>query len=468
MFNSSVALIPPFNNEIKNRICTETADSMPDDSLFMTLTALMYRRNPDFSIRYIYCRDLQKLSGYINSENNEAISFIYLASDIESEDNLPSGGTSFPKHDKFLQDKLNTSVTVKVYNKNTILVCCRRMTLAVFHVVQIFLPAYLPDLFKDIPFTDAERNLLVSLSKLTSDPFKKEMQSMLMEPEFRKYLLYTQMCGFEKRIRQRKYDAAMEQVNNILRNMEQAMERYRVACTQKRSAEALARGLKDEMDDVSGHTEFEEYLCENKLLSNINIAGNSISFIIKTFVNPYLPDDWESLSSRGSIFSGYGRTNSVLDDEENLKLLLDAIFSRNHTLKLKMCAVISMDYYGSSVTSVTGYNYEEIDPDFKNYVPNAHLDRHNCFGQNKLDILEQMNNGDMIGAVECCINVAKRINVSEGATFGPFVESLKRNKGKCIVCEKDGQEMTIKEAVKYLKEKNDEASSDTNGEESVA
>ena len=83
------------------------------------------------------------------------------------------------------------------------------------------------------------------------------------------------------------------------------------------------------------------------------------------------------------------------------------------------------------------------------------------------DILQQLESGDMIGAVECCINCAKRINVDEGASFKPFIRSLKSCKGKCIVTN-DGRELTPVEAVAYLKGELDETTADGAGEDNVA
>ena len=132
-----------------------------------------------------------------------------------------------------------------------------------------------------------------------------------------------------------------------------------------------------------------------------------------------------------------------------------------------MCAFFDMDYYGSNVNSVRDYNYTAKNPALKHYIPNPHLNRHNCFGQNMSDILTQLEQGDMIGAVECCINVAKRINVDEGASFKPFVSWLKACKGKCIITP-NGKELTPVEAVAYLKGDLNETTADGNGEASVA
>lgn len=120
-----------------------------------------------------------------------------------------------------------------------------------------------------------------------------------------------------------------------------------------------------------------------------------------------------------------------------------------------MCAYIDLDYASGTVRSSTSYDYSQI----KGYVPNPHLQYHNCFGQNGPDIVAQLKMGDPIGAIECAINCVKHVNVDETtATFKPFLQRLAKNDQKCIV-NKEGVEMTLTEAIAYLKGENNESNS---------
>ena len=466
MFSSPVYCLPPFSLNVENKICGSSSTPNDDSSLFMTLTALFHKRFPNLKIlNKVFRSDGDR--SILTQETPDTITFLWYGGTSEDPEETLPPHKFFADHSNFLKEKLGQNIWIEKIGENKIAVFFNAFNLALYHAVQIFIPMYFRSFFDAQPLTDTERNLLLALSKTSDTNYKKEMQTLLEDVDLKRFLLRSELSGFERFAREKRYDSAIDELNRLEHDMAEYLERYRQACSKSTEVAALASGYKQAMEEVEEHTEFEEYLYENKHLSNIHIDGSEISFVVKTFVDPYLPDDWDSLSRRGSIFRGYNRVGNLLDDEKNLKMLLDAIFSRDHCLKLKICGFIKMDYYGSSCTSYRDYDFAANDPNMKNYVPNAHLNRHNCFGRNMDDILMQMRDGDMIGAVECCINVVKRINVSESPTFVPFVESLKRNKGKCIVSD-DGCEMTCKEAIDYLKEKNHETTSDGNGEVDVA
>ena len=67
------------------------------------------------------------------------------------------------------------------------------------------------------------------------------------------------------------------------------------------------------------------------------------------------------------------------------------------------------EFGGSTVTSFKHYNFVGVSADLKNYIPNPHLDNHNCFSENRTAIVTQLTNGDAIGAIECAIACAASI-----------------------------------------------------------
>lgn len=466
MFSSTVNLLPPFTRGVCDKIVSGSAELNGDNTLFMTTTALLYKRVPNFKLHIDVIRDGFHVPNFA-SYPSDAVKFIFNSGCTEDPDASLPDHKSYPDHDKFFKEKLNQNVWIKTFDDRTVGIFCEFLNLPLWHMVQIFIPVYFRSLFEEEPYTEQEQALFVSLSKTNDTLYKKEMQTLLENSELKRFLLSSELFGFERCVRKRKYDEAIELLHRHMNAMDSLLNQYRAECESKNQTEALVRGYKDELEETGEHTEFEEYLYENRMLSDIVIEDSKIRFVVKTFVDPYLPDDWDSLSKRGSIFRNHSNAGNCLDDEDNLKLLLDAIFSRNHCLKLKICGVIELDYLGTHASSIRNYNFTANDPNMKNYVPNAHLHVHNCFGRNMDDILIQLQDNDLIGAVECCINVVKRMNVSESASFDPFIEMLKKCKGKCIVAE-DGREMTCKEAVDYLKEKKNETVSDGTGEADVA
>lgn len=467
MFSGSVPILPPFSDLVKERIAGVSDFPYNDYSLFMTMTTLFYKRWPDFKFySKVYTNEVD-YDDVISSSPKKDLCIYWFTCRSDLKEVLKTEHEDLSKHDEFLSSKLGQHIYIKKFGENIASIFFERFDIRLYHCAQMFIPLCFMHLFEENKLTEKEKTFLSSLHKTTDTGYKTGLQSFLEDENLKRYLLKNSLIGLEKTLRGKKYDEAFAKYNEMLAQMDEAMSRYRDACARKNEYEIVACGLKRSLDEVTEDTEFEEYLCSNKLLSDISVKDSKISFVVKTFVNPYLPDDWDALSEKGAIFKNHPRVGNCLDKEADLKLLLDAIFSRNHCLKLRVCGFISLDYYGTYVNSVTGYDFVGKNPSMKNYVPNAHLHKHNCFGMNKDDILTQMRDGDMIGAVECCINVVKRINVAEGLSFDPFVDYIKGCTGKCIVTE-DGTEMTCEEAVKYLKEKNNEKASDGNGETDAA
>ena len=472
MFRTPVELIPPFTRDLMDKVCENCDWPNNDYTLFMTSAALFHKRWPTFKLTNKIVRNYGSDYDFMQCINTDPtkLSFVWFEYGKDPDDKITGNYTPLPKHEAFFASKLSQQVYIRLYQDwNTVCIFAGTFNLELYHLVQSFASMYFPQLFTEYPRTDAETQFLFTLSMRSDANYKKEVQNLMENDEFRSYLLRNQLIGFEKALKGRKIQTAQARVNEFKQLMDNLLADYRKYCQQKNEAEVYLTGLQYSDEGNEEKTEFEEYLCENKMLTNIQINDTRIKFIVKTFVNPYLPDSWDCLSRNGSIYR-YGDEypcNNILDDRENLKILLDAIFSRNHTVKCKMCAYFDLDYYGSHVTSSRDYNFTGNNPALKHYIPNPHLNTHNCFGQNMSDILQQLESGDMIGAVECCINCAKRINVDEGASFKPFIRSLKSCKGKCIVTN-DGRELTPVEAVAYLKGELDETTADGAGEDNVA
>lgn len=474
MFRNTIEIIPPFSREAIDKHFWKSNRFFDNDYSFeMTSVILFYNRKPDFHVDMVSCdTDGAGAVNRIKESNTDHFTFLFLNCFDEPDEFLKDSSlkdeyTSLPKLELFAEKELSKKVYVRRFEKlNTVAFYTRSFDIQLYHVFQSLIPLYFPSIFADNPVTKEEKEFLFTLMNQRDTTYRKAVEQFLGNEDLKRFLLRNQLLGFEKTLRQRKYEAAVDVVKDFEHQMEQCLRNYQNYWAQRQDAQVTADGLKYAVEQTEDETEFEDYICENKHLTNISLSNEGISFVIKTFVDPYLPDDWDSLSNRGTIFEGYKGYNEVVGEKENLKLLLDAIFSRNHSLKLKICGYINMNFRRGWCESQTGYNYVQADPNLRDYIPNGHLQEFNCFGQNKTEILAAMSEGDTIGAVECCINVVRRENVSERATFSPFVKTLVKCKGKCIVSEEDGSEMTPEQAIEYLKEKmNNEAASELAGEE---
>lgn len=451
MFNNNLPRLDSFPQYTKNKICA-ISNGM-DDSLFMTATILLYNRVDNLKLSYTM---------YDNKEvdcinfNPEVYSFHWFRNVSENPDELlkpvKNNFKSIEKlqtHEKFLSDKLKMPVWIRLMpNENTVCIFSPSCSLPAWHGVQFFIPKYF-NIFKEKPLTKEEISFLEALTFKTSVNYIQRLTELTNKESYKRYILKDQLDAFEKKLFEKKVNAAKDNLNKIELIMENAMKSYRDACNKRLEAMALVTGLKTMADQIEEHTELQSYLINNPRICNLTLKDSRISFIVKTFLAPHHIEEYETISKRKEVFEQYTRQN--FEDVGDIKLLMDAIFSSKRCLKLRLCAYFDMDYFGSEVNSIREYSYRAANIELKDYIPNPHLYHHNCFGQNKTAIVEQLKDGDAIGAIECAIACAQRIYIHD-ISYREFIQDLLKTDGKCLVSE-DGTEMTPKEAVEYLKGK---------------
>lgn len=463
MFNQKVYRPACFPRELMDKVCVQKLVSAGlDDTLIMTAVMLLYNRVNDLKISYNISNkdDVDSIS-----QNPNVYSFRWFEGiDHNPDEFIKSIKNDFksieklPTHEKFLSDQLKQPVFIRLMpHENTVCIFTTKVTLPVWHCVPFFIPKFFP-IFKEKPITKEETTFLESLTLKTSGHYTERLTELTHSESFRTFVLKDQLQKFERKLFESKINKAKENLANIDNQMERAMQTYKEACNKRIEAVALVAGLETMTGQIDEHTELQDYLLNNKRITNVMLDGSYISFIAKTYLAPHHIEEWETISRHNRIFSVFTTSaspNSPFQDKDNIKLLLNSILSEDRCLKLKMCAYFRMDYFGSEVRSEVRHNFASDDIDLKNYIGNPHLNYHNCFGQNKLAIVDQLRNGDAIGAIECAIACTQRMNINESATFDPFVRELLSFKGKCLVAE-DGTEMTPVEALEYLKGKKDE------------
>ena len=423
-----------------------------DDTLIMTATVLLSPRVEKLKIKSEWNREHDTIT--IDNDPN-VYSFYWLESkNINPEKILePIKGDfkeikKLPTHENFLSEKLSQKIFLRIMpNENTVCIFTDTITSPLWHACQFLIPKYF-NIFKEKPLSKNEISFLETLTQKTRTNYISKVKELLNSKEFRSCTLKMQLNSFEKKLYEKKVEAAQTELNTIEQTMRDAMEEYRKACDKRMNAIATLNGMRSMAEEIEERTELQNYLLNNNRLSCVQLDGSTISFIVKTYLAPHHIEEWETMSRSNRMFDGLVIGSSITADE--VKMLLDAILSEDRCLKMKMCAYFSMDYFGNSVTSRVNFGYASMDDELKDYIPNPHLHIHNCFGQNKLAILDQLISGDAIGAIECAIACAQRVNILESMTFHPFVRRLLESDAKCLVTE-DGKALTPKEAIEYLK-----------------
>jgi len=454
MFNTHLNCIAEFPAFLRDKIYVNN-NVAPDDTLLMTATALLYQRVENLKLTFEVFNNKEVENINLNPEVYSFHWFNNVGNPDELLNLVKNNFTSIEKlstHEKFLSEQLKMPIFIRLMPaENTVCIFTSEMSYKAWHSFQFFIPKYFR-IFKEKPLNKEEISFLETLTFKTSSLYEARLRELLDTDSFRKYILKDRLEQFERKLFEAKVQAAKNNLASLENEMNAAMEAYRKACEKRIEAIALVSGLQSMADQTEEHTELQDYLLNNQRLCNVTLDNSTISYIVKTYLAPHHIGEWEMITKHIQYFDQY-LTSKFTRTE--IKLLLDAIFSENRCLKVKMCAYFSLDYFGSKVTSAYKYNFANVNKTLMNYIPNPHLHYHNCFGQNKEAILEQLKCGDAIGAIECSVACAQRVNIHENLSFGPFVRDLLSCSGKCLVTE-DGTELTPEEAVAYLKGQDNE------------
>lgn len=448
MFKTPVFLLSGFSQQMIEKIIEDDSSKI-DDTLRMTAIYLLYNRVSPLKVSSF--TNNNKISPI--SLNPDVFSFQWFFTTATPETILSPVKNKLitieklPVQEEYLTNKLGQRVQFRIMPyENLVCIFAEHPTFDLYHACQFLIPKFFP-IFKTKPVTKEETDFLLTLTSKKPDDYVQKISEFTNTESFKKFKLSFSLSAFEKRLFNRKVEAAKNYLSQIDQKMEQALKEYKAACKSRVDAQALIYGLEMMRDQEQEHTDLQDYLISNKRICNVEINDSKISFIAKTQFVPHYIEDWKTITQRRN-YNSY-ETSEI--NGKQAKLLLDELFAEEPRLKLRMCAYFEMDYFGSRVDTVRQYDFISADKSLEDYVPNPHLQYHACMGQNKAAILEQLKEGDAIAAIECAITCAQRINIHEDATFPTFIRQLLSFKGKCFVTQ-DGQEMTPVEAIKYLEE----------------
>lgn len=463
-------------------------DNYRDDTSFVaTLRALLIPRIGDHRLRL-----RNTAAGFSRSaiENANRVANVYgaLVSDLRDDeivicnanatndddrkaifDYVDHGRHGFLKHFsgfeelKDIREFVSPVMNARFYTnaeRRTTVIFVERLDMKKYHYLQSFTPRYFRWYFESAPLTQDDENLLRSLIRRTSEEYEVLIEEFASKLNMRDYMIRNMLGDFERRAKVDQLDGLQNQLEDLMRDMQNLMDQYSRACEKKDTINLQCMGLREAINSQSEESELMDYFIANRNLDPVATDSGRFSFIVRTYLDSFDPDLYDSMSKRETslLFIDYSVGIRNFREVSARKRLLDAIFSDDPVLRIKMCAFYQIDIRGH-VSSYSGYSFPA---NCRDMLPNPHLHYHNCLGNHMRYITERLGAGDIVGAIEQCVSSAKSINIGEGPTIRYFLKDLFSTHAKIIELP-DGTSVEPLEALKWL-EKQESTEVETHGE----
>lgn len=457
MFASRLNNIYPYTNDIVDKVMDNirARSYNNDQTMLANLRAIIAPRLEKDEIFNGYTEDVQTVNlnpDAINSVNNQ-FSIINICNNGENIfaqfDEKAKELTDFNELkdiESYLKEKCDINCRLLASTTHNVgIIYVQRMNIRTYHLMQSFIHRCFPRIFKDKPITEKEKEVLRGLTKSSSDAYINAIGELAKEMNLRDIILDKLVKGFEKKNNENVIRTLENEYQNWFDKIERILEEHRQAIRQMNEVNMKINGLKytnkESEEDV-----LYDYLKSRKNIDIINVEGNLISININTYLEHYDAEMWMSYRRNGSVVENYKGTNPDFEKSEDRQLLLDAVFSENPILKVKMVGGYDIDIRGHiSNRCLEGTVHDTC--------PNPHLEFHHCLGGHGPKIQEAIRMGDMILAIEQCAASAASVNLAEiGPTFGPMLRNWFIWTDRKMFVNKDKTEMTASEALKWLKE----------------
>ena len=199
---------------------------------------------------------------------------------------------------------------------------------------------------------------------------------------------------------------------------------------------------------------FIDYVLNYKADTVIDVltqSDSSLVFVIKTPLLYFNKSHFE-------YYKDSTRSNCYTDaPKETQELIKDLFLNNKYTLMMTNSVRIEFNKYTVAHISVTEYALDYI----QEGMPNPHMFRFNCWGNNEPLIRQALKDREYITALEQIVGAVSGLNISDSAVFKYFVAYLQNNHIMSIPILQDNttkEWLTINDYNKKLQEVNNNAS----------
>lgn len=324
------------------------------------------------------------------------------------------------------------------------------------HLLQFIFPAYFPWYFGGkSEYLKKEHpemfKLLMSLSKKDPDEYVEALNEIAKHYDFRGARIRNMLSGFERRIHEKDLECVKDEIR--IKDSEFADLQSSISNLLKRRNELIIRyeGLTKILESDDGDNEIMDYFLANPSIHLENVDNEVLTFVATSYLNYFDNDNANAVlhNSNSAVYSC-----SSFNHDDTFALIKAIMIDR--TLKVRFCAAYRLTL-GRSIVGIDNYGYGH---EYDLYMPNPHIDAHHCLGNYQAPLNEMVYDGNYIGAIEQCIASVQSLALGDPSAR-IFFENVARNTNKAFIETPDGEVLTAKEAIDWIRAKeNDKEEAD--------
>lgn len=337
--------------------------------------------------------------------------------------------------------------------RKSVAIFVNKLDMRKMHYLQCSIFAFLPWYFDpEKGVSEIEMELINSLREKTSGKYEDVIARIANQYDFRTARIRQLLSGFETRYEKIECDRVRNQIERTIENIDSLNEQIGDNLRNKNELEIRLLGLERKMQETGEDSEIMEYfLCNNKLVLT-RVTDSEMEFGVMTYLE-YFDEDMAMSSIRNHnsyLYAPTGRSCNRYIPEESMEKLMKAIFI-DQILKVKVCAAYKFSLNGS-VHGIHNYHFGH---EFRDCMPNPHINGHSCLGNYSTVINGLLSKRDYIGAIEQCVASAKSLNFADGTVMSLFARAIYQIEctynNKCIELP-DGKVVDPKGAIAWLEE----------------
>lgn len=327
-----------------------------------------------------------------------------------------------------------------------------KMDIRKMHYLQCSIFAFLPWYFNpEDGVSEDEMALINSLREKTSAKYEAAIETIAQKYDFRTEKIKQLLADFETTFEREECENVQRQIADMIHTINSLNDQIGDYLKAKNDAEIKLLGLEKKIEEGSSDSEIMEYfLCNDKLVL-FDVTRTKMVFGVKSYLTYFDEGMARSMISNKSsyVYVPNGRRcNNIIPEEKMEKLMREIFIEQN--LKVRFCAAYEFNLNGS-VSAIQHYPFGY---EFKEYMPNSHIDGYRCMGNYQSTINKLLVSRDYITAIEQCVASSKSLNFGDSTVMKLFMSTLygideRGYNNKCIELP-DGSVVNPKEAIEWI------------------